>query len=72
MSLTWFIVGGENVKEILNRKEAARAAGVSPRTILRAIHSRQLDAVKMGEGKTCPYLISREAVAEYLRGKGRK
>ncbi|MBP1157339.1 DNA-binding XRE family transcriptional regulator [Paenibacillus sp. PvR052] len=31
------------MKEILSRKEAAKFAGVSPRTILRAIQARQLD-----------------------------
>lgn len=60
------------MKEIMNRKEAAKVAGVSPRTILRAIQARQLDAVKIGEGKTCSYMISREAVAEYIHGRGRK
>jgi hypothetical protein len=39
------------MKEILNRKEAAKVAGVSPRTILRAIQAQQLGAVKLGEGK---------------------
>lgn len=60
------------MKEILNRKEAAKAAGVSPRTILRAIQARQLDAVKIGEGKTCSYMISREAIARYIQRRGRK
>ncbi|MED4599675.1 helix-turn-helix domain-containing protein [Paenibacillus validus] len=58
------------MKEIYSRKEAAKVAGVSPRTILRAIHARQLDAVKIGEGKTCSYMISREAVAEYVHRRG--
>ncbi|NKI21475.1 helix-turn-helix domain-containing protein [Paenibacillus dendritiformis] len=60
------------MKEILNRKEAAKAAGVSPRTILRAIQARQLDAVKIGEGKTCSYMISREAVSAYIQRRGRR
>lgn len=38
------------MKEIYTRKEAAKVAGVSQRTILRAIQARQLDAVKFGEG----------------------
>ncbi|MNO16500.1 Helix-turn-helix domain protein [compost metagenome] len=54
----------------MNRKEAAKAVGVSPRTILRAIQSRQLDAVKFGEGKTCSYMISRSAIAEYIQRRG--
>ncbi|WP_101808204.1 helix-turn-helix domain-containing protein [Paenibacillus pasadenensis] len=60
------------MKEILSRKEAAKAVGVSTRTILRAIQSRQLDAVKIGEGKTCSYMISRSAVAQYIQRRGRK
>jgi excisionase family DNA binding protein len=60
------------MKEILSRKEAARAVGVSSRTILRAIQARQLEAVKIGEGKTCSYVISRTAVAEYIHRRGRK
>lgn len=60
------------MKEIMNRKEAAKVAGVSPRTMLRAIKARQLDAVKLGEGKTCSYMISHSAVAEYIQRKGRK
>ncbi|AWB43425.1 hypothetical protein DCC85_03770 [Paenibacillus sp. CAA11] len=60
------------MREVMNRKEAARAVGVSPRTILRAIQARQLDAVKIGEGKTCSYIISRSAVAEYMNRRGRK
>lgn len=60
------------MKELLNRKEAAKAVGVSPRTILRAIQARQLDAMKIGEGKICPYLISRSAVEEYIKRRGRK
>ncbi|WP_301994171.1 helix-turn-helix domain-containing protein [Brevibacillus laterosporus] len=56
----------------MNRKEAARAARVSPRTILRAIQARQLDAVKIGEGKTCSYMISRIALAEYINKRGRR
>ncbi|MFD0716221.1 helix-turn-helix domain-containing protein [Paenibacillus sp. GCM10027626] len=60
------------MKEILSRKEAAKAIGVSPRTILRAIQARQLDAVKIGEGKTCSYMISRSAVSEYIHRRGRK
>ncbi|AWB43419.1 hypothetical protein DCC85_03730 [Paenibacillus sp. CAA11] len=60
------------MKEILNRKEAAKVAGVSPRTILRAIQAHQLGAVKLGEGKTCSYMISRSAVAEYIQKRGRK
>lgn len=60
------------MKEILNRKEAAQAAGVSSKTILRAIQARQLDAMKIGEGKTCSYMIRRDAVAEYVQRRGRK
>jgi excisionase family DNA binding protein len=60
------------MKEIYSRKEAAKAAGVSPRTIPRAIQVRQLDAMKFGEGKTCSYMISRSAVAEFIQRRGRK
>ncbi|MGE7273583.1 helix-turn-helix domain-containing protein [Brevibacillus panacihumi] len=60
------------MREIYNRKEAAKVAGVSPRTILRAIQARQLDAVKIGEGKTSTYVISRLAIEEYILRKGRK
>ncbi|MGC5326253.1 helix-turn-helix domain-containing protein [Brevibacillus sp. SYSU BS000544] len=60
------------MKEILSRKEAAKIAGVSPRTILRAIQARHLEAVKIGEGKTCSYMISRSDVAEYIQRRGRK
>lgn len=60
------------MKEILNRKEAAKVVGVSPRTILRAIQARQLGAVKIGEGKTCSYIKNRSAVAEYIQRRGRK
>ncbi|MGZ0039783.1 helix-turn-helix domain-containing protein [Paenibacillus ottowii] len=56
----------------MSRKEAAKVVGVSPRTILRAIQARQLDAEKIGEGKTCSYMISRSAVAEYIHKRGRK
>ncbi len=60
------------MKEILSRKEAAKAAGVSSRTILRAIQARQLDAVKLGEGRTCAYLIERQALNNYSeKRKGR-
>lgn len=60
------------MKEILNCKEAAKAVGVSPRTILRAIQSRQLHAVKIGEGKTCSYMISRIALEGFIQRRGRK
>ncbi|UKS26043.1 helix-turn-helix domain-containing protein [Paenibacillus sp. HWE-109] len=60
------------MKEIYSRKEAAKVAGVSQRTILRAIQTRQLNAVKFGEGKTCSYMISRLAIAEYIQRRGRK
>lgn len=60
------------MREVMNRKEAAQAVGVSPRTILRAIQARQLDAVKIGEGKTCSYIISCSAVADYIQRRGRK
>ncbi|MNJ67610.1 Helix-turn-helix domain protein [compost metagenome] len=51
--------------EIYSRKEAAKAAGVSPRTILRAIQARQLDAVKIGNGKTSTYVIERDDLMKY-------
>lgn len=60
------------MKEIYTRKEAATVAGVSPRTILRAIQARQLDAIKFGEGKTCSYMISRLAITEYIQRRGRR
>lgn len=60
------------MKEIYSRKEAAKAVGVSPRTILRAIQAHQLDAVKIGEGKTCSYMISRTALEGYIQRRGRE
>ncbi|MBB6690697.1 helix-turn-helix domain-containing protein [Cohnella xylanilytica] len=60
------------MKEFYTRKEAAKVAGVSQRTILRAIQARQLDAVKFGEGKTCSYMISRESVSAYIQRRGRR
>lgn len=60
------------MKEILSRIEAAKVIGVSPRTILRAIKAHQLDAEKIGEGKTCSYMISRTAIAEYIKRRGRR
>lgn len=54
------------MKDIFNRKEAARRAGVSERTILRAIASNQLVAVKIGEGKTSTYLIEKQNFVEYM------
>ncbi|WP_103108840.1 excisionase family DNA-binding protein [Brevibacillus reuszeri] len=60
------------MNELINCREAAKVAKVSTRTILRAIQARQLDAVKIGEGKTCSYMISRSAVAEYIHRRGRK
>lgn len=60
------------MREVMNRKEAAKIAGVSPRTILRAIHDRQLEAVKIGEGKTCSYIISPVAITEYIQSRGKK
>ncbi len=62
--------GGMILKEIYNRKEAAELAGVSQRTILRAIQARKLDAVKLGEGKTCTYMISHLAISEYIQKRG--
>lgn len=53
------------IMEIYGRKEAAKVAGVSPRTILRAIQARQLDAVKIGEGKTSTYVIEQAKLMEY-------
>lgn len=53
------------MKEIFNRKEAAKAVGVSQRTILRAIHTHQLDAIKIGEGKTSTYIIERADLMKY-------
>lgn len=55
------------MKEILSRKEAAKILGVSTRTILRAIHARQLDAVKIGDGKTSTYIIERDDLMEYTK-----
>ena len=60
------------MKDILSRKEAARVAGVSQRTILRAIHSKQLEAVKIGDGKTSAYLINRLALENYKSNRTKK
>jgi hypothetical protein len=53
------------MQKYFNRKQAAQFAGVSPRTILRAIKSNQLVAVKIGEGKTGPYILELEALENY-------
>lgn len=60
------------MKRILKRKEAAKLAGVSERTILRAIHSRRLEAVKNGEGVTSSYLIDRSDLESYIQKRGWK
>lgn len=54
------------MKEYFNRKQAAKYAGVSTRTILRAIESKQLVAAKIGDGKTSAYLIERDALENYM------
>ncbi len=54
------------MKEIYNRTEAAKVAGVCQRTILRAIQARKLDATKLGNGKTCAYLIEHHALVKYI------
>ncbi|OME45337.1 hypothetical protein BSK59_32855 [Paenibacillus odorifer] len=53
------------MKEIYSRKRAAKAVGVSPRTILRAIQARQLDSLKIGDGKTSTYIIERDDLMKY-------
>jgi excisionase family DNA binding protein len=63
---------GFSMKEMLNCKEAARIAGVSQRTIVRAIASKQLAAEKIGEGKTSSYLINRTALEGYIQRRGRR
>ncbi len=60
------------MRDYCNRKEAAKLSGVSERTILRAITSKQLTAQKVGDGKTSTYLISRSALQVYSQRKGRK
>jgi excisionase family DNA binding protein len=60
------------MRDFFNRKEAAKRAGVSERTILRAIASKQLAAQKIGDGKTSTYLISRSALLGYIQRRGRK
>ncbi|WP_223068825.1 helix-turn-helix domain-containing protein [Paenibacillus caui] len=57
------------MREVMNRKEAAKVAGVSPGTILRAIQARQLDAVKIGGGRTSAYIIERTNLMKYLEKK---
>lgn len=59
--------------EIYNRNQAADVAGVSPRTILRAIQAHQLNAMKIGEGRTSTYIIEREDLMAYTeKRKGRR
>ncbi|AKF93253.1 hypothetical protein [Brevibacillus laterosporus] len=60
------------MKEMLNCRDAARTAGVSQRTILRAIASKQLAAEKIGDGKTSSYLLNRTALESYIQHRGRK
>jgi hypothetical protein len=60
------------MQKYFNRKQAAQFAGVSPRTILRAIKTNQLVAMKIGEGKTSAYIFEREALENYIaKRKGR-
>lgn len=59
------------MKDIYNRREAAKYVGVSQRTILRAIASKKLVAEKVSEGKTSAYLISQTALENYIQW-GRK
>ncbi|GBG06202.1 hypothetical protein PAT3040_00715 [Paenibacillus agaridevorans] len=60
------------MNEMINCKEAAKVARVSQRTILRAINAHEIVAVKLGEGKTCSYMISRTSIAEYIHRRGRR
>jgi hypothetical protein len=53
------------MEKYFNRKQATQFVGVSSRTILRAIKSNQLVAVKIGEGKTSPYIFEREVLENY-------
>ncbi|WP_405168933.1 helix-turn-helix domain-containing protein [Paenibacillus sp. FSL H3-0286] len=60
------------MRGIYNRKEAAKYAGVSQRTILRAIASKQLVAEKIGDAKTSTYIISQTALEGYIQRRGRR
>ncbi|MDF9843808.1 MULTISPECIES: helix-turn-helix domain-containing protein [unclassified Paenibacillus] len=60
------------MNELINCKEAARIAGVCPRTVLRAIAAKKLAAQKIGDGITSTYLISRTALEGYLQRRGRE
>jgi excisionase family DNA binding protein len=60
------------LKEYFNRKQAAKYAGVSTRTILRAIEYKQLVAAKIGNGKTSAYLIEHHELENFMeKRKGR-
>lgn len=59
------------MRKLINCKEAARIAGVSTRTIIRAIVSKQLAAEKIGDGITSSYLIRRTALEGYISRKYR-
>ncbi|KWX87938.1 hypothetical protein AMQ83_09975 [Paenibacillus riograndensis] len=58
------------MKDIYNRKEAAKLVGISQRAILRTIQACQFDAINIVD-KTCYYTTSHTAVAEYAQRRGR-
>lgn len=60
------------MRGIFNRREAAKYAGVSQRTILRAIASKQLAAEKLGDARKSTYIISQTALEGYIQRKGRR
>jgi predicted DNA-binding protein (UPF0251 family) len=60
------------MREIYNRKEAAKNAGISQQTIMRAIASKQLAPEKIGEGSTSTYIISPTALEVYIQRRGQK
>ena len=45
---------------------AAAAAGVSRKTLLRAIQSGRLDAKKLGDGPRAGYLIKADALQKWI------
>jgi len=57
------------LSDLMNVAQAARALGLSRRTILRRIDSGDITAHKLGDGETSAYVITRDEV-ERLASEG--
>jgi hypothetical protein len=49
--------------DFVNVRDAARELGLAPRTILARIRHGQIQATKIGPGKTSAYIIARTEIA---------